>query len=56
MDNKKLNKNEVSIHSACDIDSTLLLDFYKKAFPDKINCLKSNRNLELIDNDFEHIK
>lgn len=42
MDNTKFNKNEISMHSACDIDSTLLMDFYKKVFPKRINYLESN--------------
>ena len=42
MDNMKINKKEITIHSAYDVDSTLLIDFYKKAFPIRINSLKSN--------------
>ena len=42
MDNIKFNKNEITICSACDVDSTLLIDFYKKAYPDRMNSLESN--------------
>lgn len=38
----ELNKNEISVHSACDVDSTLLIDYFKKAFPQRANFLESN--------------
>lgn len=36
------DKNEIIIQSACDVDLALLLDFYQKAFPNRINSLKPN--------------
>ncbi len=36
------NKNEVTIHSACDVDTNLLIDFYKKVYPNRMNYLESN--------------
>lgn len=42
MDNIKFNKNEIAIHSACDVDLTLLIDFYQKAYPNRISSLESN--------------
>lgn len=41
-DDMVFNKKEVAIISACDIESTLLVDFYKKAFPKRLNSLKLN--------------
>lgn len=42
MDNIEFNKNEITIYSACDVDSSLLIDFYKKTYPDRLNYLRSN--------------
>jgi hypothetical protein len=42
MDNKKFNKNEITIHSACNIETDLLINFYKKAYPNKVNFLELN--------------
>ncbi|MCX6250363.1 MAG: hypothetical protein NTX61_06390 [Bacteroidetes bacterium] len=36
------NKDEVSIYSACDVDSTLLIDFYRKVYPNRLNSLELN--------------
>ena len=40
----KLNQDEIAICSASDVDTTLLIDFYQKAYPDRIDALKSNWN------------
>jgi len=42
MDSSNFKKNEISIHSACDIEPALLTDYYNKAYPERINYLVSN--------------
>ena len=42
MNNIKFSKNEITTHSACDVDLVLLIDFYQKAYPNRISSLKSN--------------
>ncbi len=37
-----MDLNNISIHSACDIDSTLLMDFFRKAFPERFDSLCAN--------------
>ena len=42
IDNMTFNKKEIAILSACDVKSSLLIDFYKKAYPKRINSLELN--------------
>src|ERR1035437_6359416 len=42
MNTVKFEKDKITIHSACDVDLKLLIDFYKKMFPDRMNYLESN--------------
>ena len=41
MDNATFDRREVSLHSACDIDTAILIDFYKAAYPTRAKRLAS---------------
>jgi hypothetical protein len=42
MDDIKFNKNEITTHSAFNIETDLLIDFYKKAYPNRANFFELN--------------
>lgn len=54
MNKLSINKNEITIHSACNVDSTILNEFYRQAYPERINYLKTNwrwlNRTEFLDN------